>query len=771
MPSRCGSSASSASASSSGPAGLLEQAWRAPRAPRRVARARAPAFDDGQGALGVAASQCARQRLGTEDREPIQRSRLGLARPGREERSVVDRRRPRCVADPRSRARSPGRSRVPRGSGRRPSRDRRARDPPLRCDTGARRDARAPRRRGSARRRRPARAGDRDAVGRFPAHRRRARARGPRRWRGDRPPPAPAASCRRSPWMSPISSQSSARSAGSSVPRSACRESRRDALRVLAARGERGGERFDGVRVVRSFLHLAGAAHRGPSRRRRGRDPTTRGSRRRAPWRVRGSRCGSIRHRCDRRPRRARGRRRRPRDASVARSSHSRASRGAPSTSRCRRPISSAMAARARAIAHSSRCARDRRAAASACRPSSRSRAKRASIQRGSDGSRLARVAKQGERAVGIPERAGGETRQRLDGAVALRARRNGEHPFPDRGRVARATRTFERASHARQHARLVGRGAQRTLEGVDRDARVGAAERLLGVLVPAREDLAQLAGDEVEAGVERRRVAQHRDDARRIPAELLDRLGHAEEQARALGLRALLAGRRQVRFVELDQRAPVAGDESGLLETFERRAIAGIGVEAFPQTVRARRHGPLSRPLAGAQPMRNFSALASTRPGPGLKGFPRRCRRLAARARSDRLGATSGPSRPHPWLPIPAHASLFRATPLRRACPPSSLSVGKTPRSGWRVPAAERRRRRRELWISSLVLVAIAAIVLGQQWAAAPAARAAGRRLRPVPVPQRGQRHPDRAARLPGRAQLREAGLRAAPRHRSART
>jgi hypothetical protein len=36
-------------------------------------------------------------------------------------------------------------------------------------------------------------------------------------------------------------------------------------------------------------------------------------------------------------------------------------------------------------------------------------------------------------------------------------------------------------------------------------------------------------------------------------------------------------------------------------------------------------------------------------------------------------------------------------------------------------VPAAERRRRRRELWLSSLVLVAIAVIAIGQQWATAP--------------------------------------------------
>jgi two-component system nitrogen regulation sensor histidine kinase NtrY len=36
-------------------------------------------------------------------------------------------------------------------------------------------------------------------------------------------------------------------------------------------------------------------------------------------------------------------------------------------------------------------------------------------------------------------------------------------------------------------------------------------------------------------------------------------------------------------------------------------------------------------------------------------------------------------------------------------------------------LPDAERRRRRRELWLSSLVLVAIAAIAFGQQWASAP--------------------------------------------------
>ncbi len=36
-------------------------------------------------------------------------------------------------------------------------------------------------------------------------------------------------------------------------------------------------------------------------------------------------------------------------------------------------------------------------------------------------------------------------------------------------------------------------------------------------------------------------------------------------------------------------------------------------------------------------------------------------------------------------------------------------------------VPAAERRRRRRELWLSSLVLVAIAVIAIGQQWVTAP--------------------------------------------------
>jgi two-component system nitrogen regulation sensor histidine kinase NtrY len=36
-------------------------------------------------------------------------------------------------------------------------------------------------------------------------------------------------------------------------------------------------------------------------------------------------------------------------------------------------------------------------------------------------------------------------------------------------------------------------------------------------------------------------------------------------------------------------------------------------------------------------------------------------------------------------------------------------------------LPAAERRRRRRELWLSSLVLVAIAIIAIGQQWASAP--------------------------------------------------
>lgn len=45
----------------------------------------------------------------------------------------------------------------------------------------------------------------------------------------------------------------------------------------------------------------------------------------------------------------------------------------------------------------------------------------------------------------------------------------------------------------------------------------------------------------------------------------------------------------------------------------------------------------------------------------------------------------------------------------------------GEDPSLRMAVPAAERRRRRRELWISSLVLGAIAAIVLGQQWAAAP--------------------------------------------------
>ena len=36
-------------------------------------------------------------------------------------------------------------------------------------------------------------------------------------------------------------------------------------------------------------------------------------------------------------------------------------------------------------------------------------------------------------------------------------------------------------------------------------------------------------------------------------------------------------------------------------------------------------------------------------------------------------------------------------------------------------LPDAERRRRRRELWLSSLVLIAIAAIAFGQQWASAP--------------------------------------------------
>ncbi|RIK98592.1 MAG: PAS domain-containing sensor histidine kinase [Proteobacteria bacterium] len=36
-------------------------------------------------------------------------------------------------------------------------------------------------------------------------------------------------------------------------------------------------------------------------------------------------------------------------------------------------------------------------------------------------------------------------------------------------------------------------------------------------------------------------------------------------------------------------------------------------------------------------------------------------------------------------------------------------------------LPDAERRRRRREIWLSSLVLVAIAAIAFGQQWASAP--------------------------------------------------
>jgi two-component system, NtrC family, nitrogen regulation sensor histidine kinase NtrY len=36
-------------------------------------------------------------------------------------------------------------------------------------------------------------------------------------------------------------------------------------------------------------------------------------------------------------------------------------------------------------------------------------------------------------------------------------------------------------------------------------------------------------------------------------------------------------------------------------------------------------------------------------------------------------------------------------------------------------VPAAERRRRHRELWLSSLVLLAIAVIAIGQQWATAP--------------------------------------------------
>jgi len=67
--------------------------------------------------------------------------------------------------------------------------------------------------------------------------------------------------------------------------------------------------------------------------------------------------------------------------------------------------------------------------------------------------------------------------------------------------------------------------------------------------------------------------------------------------------------------------------------------------------------------------------------------------------------------------------------TPIQHATEPESqpesrlgkwtTALGGTEPLG--VPAAEHRRRRRELWLSSLVLVAIAIIAIGQQWASAP--------------------------------------------------
>ena len=97
---------------------------------------------------------------------------------------------------------------------------------------------------------------------------------------------------------------------------------------------------------------------------------------------------------------------------------------------------------------------------------------------------------------------------------------------------------------------------------------------------------------------------------------------------------------------------------------------------------------------------------------------------RWPPRGRFDRFRADFGPPRgfAHVLGPDsdPARAesgARSRGTPAlearleRWASEPETLGL----------PDAERRRRRRELWLSSVVLVAIAAIAFGQQWASAP--------------------------------------------------
>ena len=94
--------------------------------------------------------------------------------------------------------------------------------------------------------------------------------------------------------------------------------------------------------------------------------------------------------------------------------------------------------------------------------------------------------------------------------------------------------------------------------------------------------------------------------------------------------------------------------------------------------------------------------------------------------------GEGSAAARPA-WMPADATPEdESRRQPMMGAAVQAAVAAGQpaVPAGQGRQPAAEqaaalslaeRRRRRRELWVSSLVLVLIATIVVGQQWASAP--------------------------------------------------